>query len=189
MERIKIIEETRAHRKTNDLIYKDLKLIYELQRSTIVPTEKDFAYFAGFLDAEGCFTISRYKPKKNKNYIYKAVIEANNSKASVFLWILQRFGGVVHFRNLKKKNIKHRDQFIWMLSAKNLNKILHRVYPYLKQKKQLCQELIDFQKTIVPLCGAPSRASSIFQAYYKPILDIREKICSNVKDLNKKGQN
>jgi hypothetical protein len=189
VEKIELIQKMRSDRKNNDLIYPNLKEEYESQRDTISPTAEDYAYLSGFIDAEGCFTISRYKPKNKPNYFHKAILELNNSKAAVFLWILQRFGGVIHFKNLKSKyGDKHRDQFIWIISAKNLGELLPKIYPYLKQKKQLCQQLINFQKTIVPMKGLPSRKSEDFQRYFQSILEIREKIYNNVKDLNKKGR-
>lgn len=159
---------------------------FESIRNTIEPTEFDFCYLAGFIDAECCLGIQRYVPKGKPNRVYKILLQCNNTKRPFFKWALQRFGGQIHFIE-RKKSMSQRDQLCWRLSAKSLYPILKRIKPHIKYKLPVCEELIKFYETTIPLENIVSRNSSAFAEMYLPILEDRERIFHRVKALNKKG--
>ena len=80
-----------------DLIEKEQKELLVEQSLTIRPTEIDYAYFAGFIDAECCLSVSTYKPKGRNNDTFKIYLACNNSKLPIFQWIMRRFGGNIQF--------------------------------------------------------------------------------------------
>jgi hypothetical protein len=158
---------------------------FEQSKNTITPTIEDFAYFAGFIDAECCLGISKYKPKKGINYTYKIMLQCNNTKTPVFKWLLERFGGHIHF--IDRQKYKNRNQLAWRLSGKALSKILDKIYPFLKHKKPVCEQLIEFYSTTLINGGA--RRTESFRSQYAEVLKTREKIVANVHKLNSKGIN
>jgi len=170
-----------------DLVSKEHKKEFELLRKTIIPTEIDFAYLAGFIDAECCLCIQRWFRTKypNQKAIYKILLQCNNTKAPIFKWLLQRFGGQIHFINRKIKNPNERDQLTYRLSGKSLVPVLEGIYPFLKYKKPVCEQLMKFYATTLINGGA--RHTKTFRSQYAETLKIREEIVSTVHKLNLKG--
>jgi len=163
-----LIQKLKLIKKEYNLINKtDKDLIYK-NIVKIDPSKFDYAYFAGFIDAECCLRI-------NSNKIY---LTCNNSKLTIFPWLLNRFGGNIYFipRNIKCKKL--RNQFQWYISSKALYKFLIKISVFLKYKKTVCEKLIEFHKTISP----GKRISS-------EVLSLRESIIQQVHFLNLKGSN
>ena len=173
----------------SNLIPFSMKQEFEAVRNTIIPTEEDFAYLAGFIDAECCLNIQRSLPKNRPNPTYKILLQCNNTKFPCFKWLLQRFGGQLHFIDRSHFLPPCRNQMTWRLSCASLAKILDKIHPYIKHKKPVCEELIKFYKTTVPLTGMISRNHPKFGEFYKPILEEREQIFHKIQSLNKKGFN
>ena len=182
---IDCINKMKKLKHTLNLVNKDHKIEFEPHKNTIKPSVTDFAYLAGFIDAECCFSISRYKPKDKPNYVYKIYLACNNTKAPVFKWLLQRFGGTINFINRQKYNFH--DQLQWRISGHALSKIIHNIHQFLKYKKPVCQQLIKFYATTLPNGGA--RHTEIFRTSYAKVLKQREEIVAVVHKLNLKGTN
>jgi hypothetical protein len=181
-----ILEMDRLKNHSN-LIPQSIKQEVESIRNTIIPNDNDFAYLAGFIDAECCLNINKSHPKGKPNPTYKILLQCNNTKSHCFKWLCQRFGGQFHFIDRSKFNTPHRNQMCWRLSAASLAKILPKIHPFLNHKKPVCEELMNFTKTMIPLTGMISRNSPAFAEFYKPILDERERIFHKIQALNKKG--
>lgn len=170
-----------------NLIFASIKEDLEIVKNTISPSECDFAYLAGFIDAECCLNIQRNFTKERPNPTYKIQLQCNNSKSPCFFWISKRFGGQFHFIDRSASKTPQRNQMTWRLSAKSLYPILQKISPFLKHKKPICDELIKFYKTTFQRKGSPSPNSQGFTEYYRPILEERNVIFHNIKKLNKKG--
>lgn len=182
-----LISQMQQLKDFSNLIPESIKEQVESLRYTIEPCENDFAYLAGFIDAECCLNINKSYPKGKPNPTYKILLQCNNTKAPCFTWLSQRFGGQFHFIDRSKFKIPHRNQMCWRLSAASLSKILPKIHPFLKHKKPVCEELMNFSKTIVPLNGMISRNNPNFGEFYHPILEERERIFHKIQALNKKG--
>jgi hypothetical protein len=184
-EKNKLINNLKCIKQNGDFVNKDHPNSLKAISNTITPKEEDFAYFAGFIDAEGCFGISKYMPNKSPNFVYKIMLSINNSRYPNFKWIIERFGGHLSFINRTTKNSSHHNQLQWRITAKSLNKIINKIYPFLKYKQPVCKELIDFYKTTLNNGGA--RHTKEFRESYAQIIKIRENIVTNVHKLNLKG--
>ncbi len=177
--KIKIIKDV------SNLVSKYHKTEFEPYRSTIEPTKEDFAYLAGFIDAECSLNIQKYKPKNKPNYVYKILLQCNNTKAPVFKWLLERFGGVIHFIDRRNHGKARKNQLTWRLSAKALSGIIDKIHPFLIHKKPVCEELMKFYATTLINGGA--RHTESFRIKYDAILKMREEIVDKVHKLNLKG--
>lgn len=144
----------------------------------------DCSYFAGFCDAEACFRISKRLRKATNNFIYNTVLEIGNTKYSIFPWIYARFKG--NFTFVKSNSPTRKNSCTWSLHAKSLFPIITMIHPFLIVKKEVCEEIIKFQKTILKNGG--KRTSVAFKEQYKLICQDREMIIQNVHILNKKGK-
>lgn len=168
----------------SNLVSKYHKKEFEAVRNTVNPSEVDFAYLAGFIDAECCLGIQKYRIKNKPNFIYKIQLQCNNTKSPIFKWLLERFGGQIHFVN-RAKYERYRNQLVWRLTGKALSQILDKIYPFLKHKKPVCGELMKFYTTTLLNGGA--RHTETFRNQYMEVLKIREEIVAKVHLLNLKG--
>lgn len=185
LEREDLIIQMNNLKDNANLIPKSIKQNLESIRNTINPTIEDYAYLAGFIDAECCLNIQKYIPKNRHNPVYKIQLQCNNTKSPCFYWISRRFGGQFHFID-RSKYKNNRNQMCWRLSAASLNAILEKILPFLKHKKPVCEELIKFYKTTIT-CGHISPNSPLFEEFYHPIRQLREEIFHKIQFLNKKG--
>lgn len=124
-------------------------------RNSITPTEEDFAYLAGFIDAECSLDVNKRKQKQSVFFTYRPQIQCNNSKFPFFYWVAARFGGQFHFLNTSHL-VKRRNQLLWRISDKQLDPILKGVFPYLIIKKTICEKMIELRKH----CSRKGRVSS-----------------------------
>jgi hypothetical protein len=168
-----------------DDIHQDMIDFHMKYRSTIVPTEQDFAFLAGYIDAECSLGIQEYMPKNKPNRVYKIILQCNNTREYMCPYLLERFGGFACFVPRTKNNPNHRDQFSWRLSGKQLANIIPSIYPFLRYKKQVCDEIMKFIDTVLPNGGA--RHTEIFRSGYEKVLKQREEIVQKIHKLNRKG--
>jgi hypothetical protein len=182
-QRKKLINQMYDLKNISNLIPISIKESVESIRNTITPSQEDFAYLAGFIDAECSLDIQKRMQKRGTNPNYRMQIQCNNTKAPCFFWLSQRFGGQFHF--LDKSKIQNaRNQMCWRLSDSSLTPLLNGVYPFLKYKKPICKQLIEFSKQIYIRKGSPSPNSPQYADFYRPILETREKIYHIVRSLN-----
>jgi hypothetical protein len=185
-QRDELIEQMNVLKHNSNLIYFSIKESIESIRKTIIPNIEEFAYLAGFIDSECCLNINKSHPNGRPNPTYKILLQCNNTKSPCFYWLSARFGGQFHF--IDRTNMRNcRNQMTWRLSAVSLAQILDKIHPFLIHKKPVCEKLIQFTETIVPLNGIISRHHPNFGTFYKPILDKREQIFHEIQLLNKKG--
>ena len=184
-EKERLFLDIRLKKDSCNLVSKHHKDIFTPSKSTINPSEEDYAYLAGFIDAECCLGISKYKPKNNPNYTYKIMLQLNNTKAPVFKWLLERFGGHINFINRISKGYGRRNQLCWRLSGNALSKILHKIHPFIKHKKPVLEKLIEFYNTTLKNGGA--RHTEEFRSSYAEVINKREDIVKTIHLLNLKG--
>ena len=157
-----------------------------LKTKPFTPDFTEYAYLAGLIDAECSLNIQKDHPKNRPNPTYKILLQCNNTKYPIFMFLAQFFGGQFHYID-RSKYVNYKDQITWRISSKSLYPILKKVLPFLKHKKPVCEELIKLYETTFNRIGSPSPNSKSFSEFYKPILEEKERIFHNVKQLNKKG--
>jgi len=130
------------------IIKSSLKEDIESIRTSIIPSINDFAYLAGYVDAECSLDINKTMQKRGKTPTYRAQIQCNNTKSPFFYWASQRFGGQFHF--LDKSHLKKcRNQILWRISNLQLDPILKGIYPFLVHKKPICEQMINLRQKVL----------------------------------------
>jgi hypothetical protein len=181
-QRNQLISKIRDEIHNSDLIDREKIIDIKEIRNTIEPSKYDFPYLAGIIDSEGCFRIShRFRPRTN-NKIYNTALEIGNTRASIIKWLAERFGGSISFT---EKRDNRKSTSIWSIHSKSLKNILKDVFPFLVTKKEVAEELIRFQNTILKNGG--KRSSESFKKEFQEICLHRERIIENIHKLNKKG--
>jgi|WetSurMetagenome_2_1015567.scaffolds.fasta_scaffold204770_2 hypothetical protein len=177
-----IIKRIKKDRDMNGFVTKESIESLNNSKKTIQPIPRDYAYLAGLIDSEGCFRVKTWKPKKRPNKVYAICLEIGNTKLPIMPWLIKRFGGSIVFVAAKPNK---KAAAIWSISANSLYEILPMIYPFLMNKKAVCEKLIEFQKTILPNGG--DRHSELFNALFAKNRANRDRIVDEIHALNAKG--
>lgn len=177
-----LIFKIRKSRHMENMVTREAIESLKDKKHTVTPSDIDYPYLAGLIDSEGCFRIKKWKPKNKPNHVYNITVEIGNTKLPIMPWLIERFGGSVCFIE-ERKNKKA--SATWTLSAAALYEILPKIRPYLVSKQEVCDKLIEFQKTI--LSNGGDRHSALFKALFEKRREIRERIIQEVHEFNRKG--
>lgn len=176
-----IKKEIHMNDRVNEENFNSLKSLHQC----LEPSRADLAYIAGLIDAEGCFRIKHWQPKrKGRNETWVINLEIGNTKFPIFPWLIQRFGGSVIYR--KPTTQRHNPMIIWSISSDALYNFAKNVYPFLRVKKERCEKLIHFHQTNVPNGG--DRKSPEFIKHICDLLVTRKKLFDEFQILNAKGK-
>lgn len=111
-------------------------------------TKGFLAYSAGFIDGEGCFSISILRPTPNNRrkytfYVY-ALTVVNTDQA-----VLEEFCNFFKGKISKRKELPNRRTcYQWILHGNNLVDLCHKLIPYLRVKKEQALNILEYSKTI-----------------------------------------
>jgi hypothetical protein len=132
-------------------------------------TKEEWSYIAGFIDGEGCITLTNPK-KVNTRFVGEILIV--NTNIFVLRWIKHRILGNLNKR--KKQSPNHKTAYCLKISKReDIIRILDNIYPYLKIKDRQARIILDLLK---------SRDSIKNKFGSKEIIAI-----NRIRRLNKKG--
>lgn len=159
--------------------------INELKKrfAKVEPTQEDFSYFAGYIDAECSLGVSKSMSKNKPNFSYKIRFICGTTDSAVIEWIFNRFGGHIHYSSKTQPNWK--DKIFISISCKKLYEILPNIIPFLRLKKEVCEKIMEFQKT--NLANGGDRTSEYFKKRYSEVVRVREDLIKSIHLLNLKG--
>lgn len=132
--------------------------------------QTDLAYLAGLIDGEGTVSCSVVKNAKGFLALNKQ-LSIFNTNLTLISWITARFGGTVHSR---KRNINWKEEHQVKWSANEAASLLTAILPYLVIKKEQAEIFIALHKT-------KSNSVSLETQEY------RQRLCSRIAELNKRG--
>jgi hypothetical protein len=143
-----LIKAMKILKEQSNIVRNSLKEEIEAIRYTQTPNKMDYAYLAGFIDAECSLDISKVMQKRGKTPTYRAQLQCNNTKYPFFFWASKNFGGQFHF--LDKSHLNNcRNQMLWRISNLQLDAILQGVCPFLVHKKPICEKLIELRQKVI----------------------------------------
>lgn len=143
-----LVKAMKILKEESNIVRTSLKEEIESVRNTQIPNKMDYAYLAGFIDAECSLDISKVMQKRGKTPTYRSQLQCNNTKFPFFFWASKRFGGQFHF--LDKSHLHNcRNQMLWRISNLQLDTILKGVYPFLIHKKPMCAEMIKLREKVL----------------------------------------
>jgi hypothetical protein len=105
---------------------------------TVVPTELDAAYTAGFVDGEGTIYVRAQRRKlleeKGWNVSAYALVVASQVDPRPLQWMQQRWGGYLRPIKNRERSVRERNAWEWGCSSRQAYKLLHDIRPYLRCK-------------------------------------------------------
>ncbi len=113
-------------------------------------SNEDWAYIAGFWDGEASIGWSKaykYRPKSGKEYNYfRAFISMTHTNGNLLKWLQAKLReGRLYFRPInKRRNLGKKDQWQYIIyRQETVYKILKMILPYLKDKKEKAQLVLN----------------------------------------------
>ena len=102
-------------------------------------------YIAGLFDGEGCITTSqimKYNPMMKKRYLCTTIrAEISNTDFGLINDCYKFFGKIGHICNIKPRitaiGNKTKPQKRWQLTHRQVEKVLKRLLPYLRNKDKI----------------------------------------------------
>jgi hypothetical protein len=107
-----------------------------------------WSYLAALIDGEGCISIYRrlQKTRKYLNTDYWMMnhrLSVYNTNEKLMKWLIKNFGGVYYTKS--RRSTVHKVEYDWRpKGAKNLEKVLLGVLPYLVIKDEQAKILLEY---------------------------------------------
>jgi len=105
---------------------------------------------AGFVDGEGCLTISRQKRKGRPSPAYRVFISVSNTNRNVLSIFKSEYGGGIyniHDRRKDKRGKNWSDAFDWYCPVSSSKRFIMDILPYLRLKKPQAMIILHFLTT------------------------------------------
>jgi hypothetical protein len=183
-ERKKIMDEIKKNINESNFITKDDFEEFKNITQSIVPTDEDFCYLSGLIDAEGCFRISHWYPSRPGRSMHSTIkLEIGNTRSPIFPWLMERFGGYLTFR--KPSSTRQHPMIIWSISSDKLYKILPNLIKHTRLKKERAQILFEFHE--LGFKYPQHKKGEDFIRIRDEIISERKVLIETLHNLNKKG--
>lgn len=134
-------------------------------------TDTQLAYTAGIVDGEGCISVHRQKRS------HTIRVHVTNTNADLIARLLDWFGG--HVYASIRKNPRHKDAFVWEVSALQAGIFLQQILPFLFLKRAQAEVVLELQATKIRKGRTPVSAE---------VLSQRFQFARAISVLNLKGQ-
>jgi intein/homing endonuclease len=112
--------------------------------------ELNFAYLAGYIDGDGCFYIDTVKAKTGIFPVtHRTIVKFASVDESIMKWLKEFLG--IHYWikcvSKKRKHLNRRDVYEANVTGECLDKLIIRIYPYLRIKKEHCEIMAKMRST------------------------------------------
>jgi hypothetical protein len=149
-------------------------------RGKLNPTTNEICYLAGIIDSDGCISISKMKPGKQRTINPRYVLTVNvvNTSEKLMNWLVEKFGG--RYKVRRRVLETHKFTFDWWFNNGKALELLKTIEPYLIVKRERARLGIEFIENWVTLHG---------QGAVTPINEVerREEFYVAMKVLNRTG--
>lgn len=159
------------------------KISFTSDEQSLVCTETELAWLAGFIDGEGSIVLSSHKPnprKRQVSQLWVMRLTVTNSYQESIMLIQSWFGGSVEKRKRAKPH--HKQTWKWECSGKRARFVLEKIKPYLIVKKSQCELALKYAETLW-ISGRGHGRNKLSER----VLKIRGELVSKVRALNKRG--
>lgn len=146
------------------------------------------AYIAGFVDGEGCVTLSRIyrKDMRNNNPKFVESVWGNvqigmahiPKQAELLKEFRDKFGG--YYAEFTSKGVNQKDTLFWRLTSHKASEFLKIILPYLRVKHRQAEIVIRMQELTKNNRGKKTNPS-------EEEMQERQNLINEIRILNKRG--
>ena len=143
--------------------------------ASILISQTELAYLAGFIDGEGTITLNYRRDRDS----FQPLISITNTDKMIIEWLANIFsgGGITEYNSTHTHSFKYENRktlYVYQLGRQSeIVKLLESILPYLKVKKKRAELLLIYCKEHVPYSGE-KRA-------------VDKEIYEDIKELNRRG--
>ncbi len=141
-------------------------------------SELDLAYIAGFVDGEGCISISKSSSRGSRNTTYGPNVDITNTNKEILLTI-QKILRLGSLESQKRYSSKHKPAWNLDFKAGEAKQLLLLIRPYLRLKKRQADLLLEFLET--------SQHRNQFNPLTVEEAALRDVMYEEMRELNKRG--
>jgi len=140
--------------------------------------EEEKAYLAGFLEADGCISIRKFKrDKRRRKDYYGGVVSIVNTKKSILEYFQKLIGkGTIHVLN--KGTAKWKRSYRYQINGREASELLRIIRPYMKIKDKQADLYCEMYRI---------KMTHMTQEQYNKAEERYEEIKLLMTALNKKG--
>ena len=139
----------------------------------------DWAYLAGFVDADGSIGVNRWLDKRSQRYRYITRTSISNCDKYIMNWLVSEFGGSVSLSNRNAQK-HHKTLWRWSLGGVKSRSVLRHILPYLRLKQERAELALQFIRTMRKEGGGEALSSDIVSK--------RERIFKHMARMNLRGR-
>jgi hypothetical protein len=155
--------------------------------------ETDKAWMAGFIDGEGCLTISRQVRPARPSPAYRVFLTVSNTNRAPLEFFQSVYGGGiyhVHERRKDKGGKNWADAFDWYCPVYSLRVLIADVGPYLRVKHKQAELILEFLLTKKAFARGERQAGKRggSAALLPAEIEHREGLRLKIQALNSKGR-
>jgi len=141
--------------------------------------EQEWAYLAGFVDADGAITVTRgFSSRSPTRPTYTVRLGVSNCDKDIIDWLVAELGGGVSLSNRNAPR-HHRSLWRWSVSGTSAGPILFSLLPYLHIKQKRAELALQFIGTI----GSPGGPGLT-----KEVVRQRDHIFKHLARMNQRGR-
>lgn len=155
-------------------------------------TEAERAWMAGFMDGEGCFTITKQIRKGRPSPAYRVQVNVSNTDVRGLQLFIECYGGTfyeVQESRGDRRGLKWADAYVWHCCDGVLERFINDLRPYLRMKGEQADLVMEFHKNK----DGFARKGKVGQRFGSAPLsaaevEYREGLRERVRLLNHKGR-
>lgn len=109
--------------------------------------EVEMAYTAGIIDGDGSFSLLLHKSSTKNSWrsFYEPCIQLSNAFKGMSEFLHEKFGGSLRIKKPQQEH--HKILYVWSLRSRDgCKKMIERILPYLKLKKDQANLMLQFFK-------------------------------------------
>ncbi len=146
-------------------------------------TEIELAWFAGFIDGEGCISIRTDRDSRKIRRLVSSFEICNTQKELIdkCFEIANKIGVTLRIRNRVDSKVK---KPIWKADTHRhakVKKLIEPLIPYIVGKKQRAEIVVEFINTRINRCIEAGKGSKV------PYSDYEIELAGKIKELNGRG--
>jgi hypothetical protein len=145
--------------------------------SSPTPTPQELSYAAGFVDGEGCITITKTQPTEGDRPVYRLRLEVSQNCHHTLTMMVQRIGVPAKVRPMAPQKRQTRPSWRVIYDGPQAYAALRNLKPYLVRKQAEAELAIEFVEEGVASLR-PGRKGTPEQIWKK-----REGICRRMRRL------
>lgn len=144
-------------------------------------TDTEKAWAAGFVDGEGCITISKQIRKNRPTPAYRVFVTISNTKKNSLELFKEEYGGEIYDYKEQRKDrygVKWANAYHWYCPITSSERFLTEILPYLRLKNEQANLALAFIQT---------RTNYTNRQVPEEELALRENFRQQIHQLNSKG--